>query len=139
MARAESREPAGRDTVGYPGARRPGYATIAWILLLLLGALFVFAPLSDLAADARTGLPADHLGTFQSVTGIAWSTAVQSAPGITRYVTLLEVAYAVHETGFLTTLRDQLVGQGAARREVTIEAPQTTSLFARADDSESSL
>lgn len=79
---------------------RKRYATIAWILLLLLGALFVFAPLSDLAADARTGLPTDHLGPFQSIVGITWTSAQASTPGITRYVTTLEVAYAVHELVF---------------------------------------
>jgi hypothetical protein len=42
----------------------PRYLTVAWALLLLLGAFFLFAALSDLAADARTGLPSDHTGTL---------------------------------------------------------------------------
>jgi len=74
--------------------------TIAWALLLLLGAFYIFAPISDLAADARTGLPADHTGTFAAVAGTPWDTAKQAAPGVTKYVTLLEVAYAVHELVF---------------------------------------
>src|SRR5438876_12178643 len=78
----------------------PGYRMVAWVLLLLLGAFFLFAALSDLAADARAGLPSDHTGTFRSVAGITWDAAKRSAPGITRYVTLLEYAYAVHEMVF---------------------------------------
>lgn len=100
MAQAESRGATGKGPAGANLARYPRYATIAWILLLLLGALFIFAPLSDLAADARSGLPSDHLGAFLGVAGIAWGSALQSAPGITRYVTMLEVAYAVHELVF---------------------------------------
>ena len=42
----------------------PRYLTVAWALLLLLGAFFLFAALSDLAADARTSLPSDHTGTL---------------------------------------------------------------------------
>lgn len=80
--------------------RQPRYLLIAWILLLVLGALFLFAALSDLAADARTGLPSDHTGTFHSIAGIAWTNAQSSSPGITQYVTLLEIAYAVHELVF---------------------------------------
>ena len=72
----------------------------AWILLLVLGALFVFASLSDLVADARSGLPTDHTATFNSVTAITWSSAPHAAPGITRYITLLETTYAVHELVF---------------------------------------
>jgi hypothetical protein len=80
--------------------RPPRYARVAWVLLLLLGAFFLFAALSDLAADARTGLPADHAGAFRSVAGLTWAAAKRSAPGVTTYVTLLEVAYAVHELVF---------------------------------------
>lgn len=79
---------------------RPRYLTIAWALLLLLGAFYLFAPLSDLRADAGIGLPADHLFTFAKVSGVPWETAKQSSPGVARYVTLLEVAYAVHELVF---------------------------------------
>ena len=80
-------------------SRTPLYFRAAWLLLLLLGAFFLFAALSDLAADARVGLPSDHAGAFASVVGTSWDAAKQSA-GVTRYVTLLEVAYAVHELVF---------------------------------------
>ena len=78
----------------------PRYLTGVWALLLLLGAFFLFAALSDLAADARTGLPSDHTGTFRSIASMTWEAAKRSSPGITQYVTLLEDAYAVHELVF---------------------------------------
>ena len=93
-----AREPEKRIT--HALSRQPRYLLIAWILLLLLGTLFLFAALSDLAADARVGLPSDHVGAFQAVAGIAWSSAQQSSRGITQYITLLEIAYAVHELVF---------------------------------------
>lgn len=74
--------------------------TLAWALLLLLGAFYLVAPLSDLLADARVGIPADHVGTFTAVAGTTWASAAQAAPGVANYVTLLEVAYAVHELVF---------------------------------------
>jgi hypothetical protein len=74
--------------------------TIAWVLLLLLGAFYLFAPISDLLADARTGLPSDHTGTFAGVVGMTWESAKQVAAGPAKYITLLEVAYAVHELVF---------------------------------------
>src|SRR5260370_329556 len=80
--------------------RPPRYLLVAWILLLILGAFFLFASLSDLLADARTGLPSDHIGTFGTISGIAWSSAQQSSHGITQYITLLETTYAVHELVF---------------------------------------
>lgn len=81
-------------------ARQPRFLLVAWILLLLLGALFLFASVSDLVADARVGLPSDHLRTFQSVAGSTWSGAQQTAPALTHCITLLEIAYAVHEMVF---------------------------------------
>jgi hypothetical protein len=81
-------------------ASRPLYQRVSWVLLLVLGAFFLVAPLLDLVADARAGLPADHLGAFQSLAGTGWSVARQSEPGTTRYVTLLEDDYAVHELVF---------------------------------------
>ncbi|MGH2516271.1 MAG: hypothetical protein ACRDHP_11505 [Ktedonobacterales bacterium] len=80
--------------------KTPRYLTIAWGLLLLLGAFLLFAAFSDLAADAGVGLPSDHLGTFHAVAGLTWDAARQSSPGIAHYITLLEVAYAVHELVF---------------------------------------
>jgi hypothetical protein len=81
-------------------AKQPRYLLVAWILLLLLGGLFLFASLSDLASDARTGIPSDHTAAFQNVAGVTWNAAQSSAPGPTQYITLLEVAYAVHELVF---------------------------------------
>ncbi len=71
--------------------------TVAWVLLLIIAAITVLSPLFDLAADVRTGLPSDHLGTFQSLVGVIWPTAQRQASGITQYITRLEIAYAVHE------------------------------------------
>jgi hypothetical protein len=53
-----------------------------------------------LAADARTGLPSDHLEAFHTIAGVTWTSAKLSSPKITQYVTLLEVTYAVHELVF---------------------------------------
>jgi hypothetical protein len=86
--------------INSPHVKQPRYLLITWILLLLLGALFLFASLSDLAADFRTGLPSDHTGTFHTVTGVAWTGAQSSSQGMTQYITLLETAYAVHELVF---------------------------------------
>lgn len=86
---------------GPAGAQpRPTYVTVVWALLLVLGAFFLFAVASDLAADARTGLPNDHLGTFKSVAGMSWTLAQGRGHGVTNYITLLEVAYAFHELVF---------------------------------------
>ncbi len=76
---------------------QPRYLLVAWILLLLLGALFLFASLSDLVADLRTGLPSDHLEAFHVISGMTWDDARLSSPGIARFITSLEIAYAVHE------------------------------------------
>lgn len=94
------REPANRVARKHPLNSQPRYLLVAWILLLLLGVFFVFASLSDLAADAKTGLPSDHLEAFHTIVGMTWANAQQSSPKITQYVTLLEVTYAVHELVF---------------------------------------
>ena len=94
------REPANRVSQNRSFPRQPRYLLVAWILLLLLGAFFLFASLSDLVADARTGLPSDHLEAFHTIAGVTWTSAQQSSPRITQYVTLLEVTYAVHELVF---------------------------------------
>jgi hypothetical protein len=70
------------------------------VLLLLLGVFFLFAVASDLAADARVGLPTDHTGSFTHLAGISWSAATSASHGMTQYITLLEVAYAFHELVF---------------------------------------
>lgn len=80
--------------------KQSGFLRVTWILLLLLGGFFLFASLSDLAADLRTGLPSDHLEAFQTMTGMTWTHAQLTFPPLTQYVTALEVAYAVHELVF---------------------------------------
>lgn len=98
-----SRGPAEVEAAVAPARTRPAeahYLTVAWVLLLLLGALFLFAAISDLAADLRVGLPSDHRSTFARLAGMSWDQATRSTPGPARYVTLLEIAYAVHELVF---------------------------------------
>jgi hypothetical protein len=94
------RESANQATQNHIAPKQPGYLLGAWILLLLLGAFFLFASLSDLAADVRTGLPSDHLEAFHTIVGMTWTNAQQSSPQIAQYITSLEVAYAVHELVF---------------------------------------
>lgn len=93
-------EPANQVTQKHRSPKQPAYLLMAWILLLLLGAFFLFASISDLTADARTGLPSDHLEVFHTIAGVTWASAKLSSPQITQYVTLLEITYAVHELVF---------------------------------------
>ena len=93
------RESANRVARNHSLPSQPRYLLVAWILLLL-GALFLFGSLSDLLADARIGLPSDHLDAFSTISGVAWNNAKLSSPGITQYITSLEIAYAVHELVF---------------------------------------
>ncbi len=81
-------------------AKQPRYLLVTWMLLLLLGGLFLFASLSDLTSDVGTGIPSDHTAAFQNIAGMTWSAAQSSSPGATQYITLLEVAYAAHELVF---------------------------------------
>lgn len=76
---------------------RSRWLTAAWIGLLLFGGFYIFGATNDLLADARTGLPTDHTGTFTAVTGSSWAAAQHATPGITAYITLLERGYALHE------------------------------------------
>jgi hypothetical protein len=70
--------------------------TAAWVGLLLLAGLYLFGATNDLLADARTGLPTDHTGTFASVTSTTWTRTAPNA----GYITLLERGYALHELVF---------------------------------------
>jgi hypothetical protein len=82
--------------------RVPRYLTLGWILLLIL-ALFPFLSVAaDLVADLNTGIPSDHQATFAALAGMPWSGAQHASPGTARYVTLLEIGYAVHEFVFAT-------------------------------------
>jgi hypothetical protein len=62
---------------------------VAWLLLLLLGVLLLLASLFDLLADARVGLPSDHQDAFRALAGMTWSSAQQSFPAMTHYITSL--------------------------------------------------
>lgn len=93
-------EPTNRGVQNRTLPSQPRSLLVAWILLLLLGALFLFGSLSDLVADARSGLPSDHLDAFSTIAGVTWNSAKLSSPGITHYITSLEIAYAVHELVF---------------------------------------
>ena len=93
-------EPESRVAQNSSHNKQPRYLFVAWILLLLLGAFFLFAACSDLAADARTGLPSDHLEAFHTLAGVTWASAQQSSPKVTQFITSLEIAYAVHELVF---------------------------------------
>lgn len=44
--------------------------------------------------------PADHAAAFATLAGMPWAETVQVAPGLARYVMLLEVSYALHELVF---------------------------------------
>ncbi len=94
------RESASQVTQNHRPPKQPISLLVAWILLLLLGAFFLFASISDLAADGRSGLPSDHLEVFHTIAGVTWEVAKLSSPQITQYVTLLEITYAVHELVF---------------------------------------
>lgn len=94
------REPTHQVSRNHIAPKQPGSLRVAWILLLLLGAFYLFASVSDLAADARTGLPSDHLEAFHTIAGVTWTSAKLASPKLTQYVTLLEVTYAVHELVF---------------------------------------
>lgn len=79
---------------------RSRYLAVVWVLLLLLGLFPVVASAADLAADLRVGLPADHQATFAQLAGMPWAAARQALAGPARYVTTLEIGYAVHELVF---------------------------------------
>jgi hypothetical protein len=89
------------DTMNRTARPRPSrWLTAAWVGLLLLGGFYVFGSINDLLADGRTGLPADHTGTFASVAGTGWAAERHAAPGTAAYITLLERGYALHELVF---------------------------------------
>jgi hypothetical protein len=73
---------------------------VGWIGLTLVGALMLFAVASDLANDRKSGLPVDHAGTFAKLAGQPFAQLRASSSGVARYVTDLEVGYALHELTF---------------------------------------
>jgi hypothetical protein len=76
------------------------WQTGIWIALLVFAGFYVLAAVNDLIADARTGIPVDHYGTFEAVAGTGWHDVQQASPGVAAYVTLLERGYALHELVF---------------------------------------
>lgn len=74
---------------------------IGWIGLTLVGALLLLASLNDLRADRGTGLPVDHAGTLSTLAGSPFASVRHSAPGVARFLTTLEVGYALHELTFV--------------------------------------
>lgn len=79
---------------------RPRYLTVGWVLLVLLGLFPFVAVAADLIADLTSGIPGDHQAAFARLAGMTWAGAQSAAPGVTSYVTLLEIGYAVHELVF---------------------------------------
>ena len=80
--------------------RTRGLAAAGLALLLLLGLFYVYGAISDLAATAGGNLPADHRGTFISLTGGTFAHAKAAVTGIASYITVLERGYALHELTF---------------------------------------
>jgi hypothetical protein len=80
--------------------RTPRYLTVGWVLLLLLGLFPLVSVAADLIADFTTGIPGDHLGAFARLAGMTWASAQRTALGMTNYVTMLEIGYALHELVF---------------------------------------
>jgi hypothetical protein len=76
-------------------------AAASTVGLTLIAALLLFAVANDLRADHSPGLPVDHSGAFTELAGRSFDSVHQSAPGIARYITTLEVGYALHELTFV--------------------------------------
>jgi hypothetical protein len=69
--------------------------------LTLIAAFLLFAVANDLRADHSTSLPFDHAGAFTAVAGQSFDAVRQSTPGVARYITTMEVGYALHELTFV--------------------------------------
>jgi hypothetical protein len=74
---------------------------VGWIGLTLIAAFLLFAVANDLRADHSTGIPVDHAGAFSALAGQSFDTVRQATPGVARYVTTMEVGYALHELTFV--------------------------------------
>ena len=74
---------------------------IGWIGLTVIAAFLLFAVVNDLRADAASGIPVDHTGAFAALAGRSFEAVRQSDPGVTRYITTIEVGYALHELTFV--------------------------------------
>jgi hypothetical protein len=74
---------------------------VGWIGLALTAAFLLFAVANDLRADHSTGIPVDHAGAFTALAGQSFDTVRQATPGVARYITTMEVGYALHELTFV--------------------------------------
>jgi hypothetical protein len=83
-----------------PLAAEPLYLKAAWVLLLLLGLFPVLASTLDLVNVGASGIPSDHRAAFAAIAGMDWTAARAAAAGLTKYVSLLEIGYALHELVF---------------------------------------
>ena len=85
--------------VAAPAAGPAWLARTGLGLLLLIGVLYAFASVSDLAAALR-GLPSDHRTTFTALAGRSFADFRSADAGAANYVALLERGYAIHELTF---------------------------------------
>jgi hypothetical protein len=69
--------------------------------LTVIAAFLLFAVVNDLRADSSTGIPVDHAGVFTTVAGRSFDAVKQSSPGVARYISTMEVGYALHELTFV--------------------------------------
>jgi len=90
----------GTDEHAVQPPRARGWALAGLVLLLLLALFYVFGAISDLVADAGSGIPVDHLGAFTALAGSTFDHTKVAAPGTASYVTMLERGYALHELTF---------------------------------------
>jgi len=67
---------------------------------LVLGLFPVIASILDLVSVRANGIPSDHRAAFAAVAGMDWTAARDAAAGVTRYISLLETGYALHELVF---------------------------------------
>jgi hypothetical protein len=74
---------------------------IGWIGLTAIAAFLLFAVANDLRADNTSGIPVDHTGAFTALAGRSFDAVRQSTPGVARYITTVEVGYALHELTFV--------------------------------------
>ena len=90
---------------------------VGWIGLTVVGAFLLFGVTADLTGDHRTGIPTDHAATFTALAGHTFASTTQATPGVARYITTLEVGYALHEATF-ALLFVALVVCGVRRRQL---------------------
>lgn len=78
----------------------PRHLQITWILLLLLAVFPIISVALDLLGDLTTGIPSDHRSTLAALARTTWTALRHGMPGLARYLTTLEIGYAIHELVF---------------------------------------